>query len=525
MHGVAALLAAAAVAYALSRLLRVPAIPLLLLAGLGISSFARPDVHVVEDALVLGVSFLLFVVGLELDPRRTRAQRDAAVRVGMVQFLVLAILGYLTALALGFSSLSAGYIALALTASSTLVNVRLLQRRRQMFEPFGRLVMGVLLLQDVLVLLLLPVLVQLTAGIEPALYTAGAIALLGGCSFFVQKVGGDLLLRMQADGELLLLGALALLFAFLGAADLLGLPLVVGAFLAGTALSRFPINGVVRSEVAPIGDFFAAIFFTALGAAARFPTPTELWQAGVLALLVIVVTPPLVTVLAERAGFSARTSIEAGLLLSNTSEISLVIVLAGMLQGQIGSDVFTVIALVTLVTMLTTPLLATDRVAWWLVHWHPARRRARKGGAGADAPSGHVLLLGAGSTGMPLVEDLLVAGCPIVVVDDDPAVLAQLDEAGVTTVRGDASDDRVLLAAGADRARAVSSTIRRPRDNEPLLRIASGRPVLVRVFDQEDADWISDRGGTPVLYSEATADSLMEWFEALKAAPAGAEPA
>lgn len=517
MHGVAALLAAAAAAYALARLLGAPAIPLLLLAGLALSSFAPPDPHVVEDALVLGVSFLLFVVGLELDPRRTRAQRGAALRVGLVQFITLAILGYLAALALGFDPLAAGYIALALTASSTLVNVRLLQRRRQMFEPFGRLVLGVLLLQDMLVLLSIPIVVELATGVQEALVTAGAIALLVAASLLVRRVGGSLLLRMQADSELLLLGALAILFAFLSAADLLGVPLVVGAFLAGTSLSRFPVNGVVRSELAPIGDFFAAIFFTALGAAARFPTPVELWQAAVLTVLVIVVTLPLVTVLAERAGFSARTAIEAGLLLSNTSEISLVIVLTGMLRGHIGSDVFTVIALVTLATMLLTPLLATDRVSWWLVHRHPSRRRAPPP---TEPPADHILLLGAGSTGMPLVEDLLVSGFRLVVVDDDPAVLDQLHEAGVTTFRGDASDESVLRAAGADRARAVSSTIRRPRDNGPLLRLARGRPVLVRVFDQDDADWIAMHGGTPVLYSEATADALMDWFSDLKAAQA-----
>lgn len=508
MHGVAILLAAAAVAYAAARLLRAPAIPLLLLAGFSLGFIRPPEPEVLEDALLLGVTFLLFVVGLELDPRRARAQRTAAIRVGLVQFFVLAGLGYATATGLGFDAVEAGYLALAVTASSTLVGVRLLQRRRQMFEPFGRLVLGVLLLQDVLVLAMIPLVTELGGSWRGAAWGAGGILLLGAMSLLCRRWVGPLLLRVAADQEAVLLGTLTLLFTFLAVAGLLDVPLVVGAFLAGVTLSSFPVNGIVRSEVAPIGDFFAAIFFTALGALVGIPSAAELGQAAVLALVVILVTPPLVTVIAERAGFSARPAIEAGLLLSQTSEISLVIGLSGMIQGSIGQSVFTVIALVTMGTMLLTPLLAADAVALRLMHLHPSRRRPPE-----TMPAGHVLLLGTGATGMPLLEDLILTGVDVVVVDDDPAVIARLAEAEVRTFRGDASHADVLRRAGVAHARVVSSTIRRPRDNATLLELAHGVPTLVRVFDDADAAWVRERGGIPVLYSEAAADGLMEWFE------------
>lgn len=113
---------------------------------------------------------------------------------------------------------------------------------------------------------------------------------------------------------------------------------------------------------------------------------------------------------------------------------------------------------------------------------------------------------------MPILEDLIVAGCEVVVVDDDPAVVRRLRGAGVRAIRGDATDPTVLERAGADRARVVSSSIRRPRDNATLLAMARGTPVLVRVFEEEEARWIRERGGEPVLYSEATAEGLIEWF-------------
>lgn len=508
MHAVAAILIAAAIAYALARALRAPAIPLLIIAGLVLSSVGRLETETLTDALMLGVSFLLFVVGLELDPRRVRGQRDVALRVGTFQFLLLGLLGFIVSALLGYGFVESAYLALAMTASSTLVCVRLLQRRGQLFEPFGRLVVGVLLLQDAFVLLSIPLVTELTRGPDHALLSFGAIALLGLLALAVRRWVAPLLLRIADDQELLLLTAMSTLFAFIAIAGLLDLPLVVGAFLSGVALSRFPVDGIVRSDFAPIGDFFTAIFFTALGAIVGIPTADTLVHALLFVLVVVLVTMPVVYWLASRAGFGTKSSVEAGLLLSQTSELSLVIGLAGMVEGVIAPETFTVIAIATMTTMLLTPLIANERVASLIAHLLTRRRRD-----GAEVPEDHVLLLGVGATGMPLLEDLVLSGSRIVVIDDDPGVARRLADAGVRTITGDASDETVLRRAGADRARVVVSTIRRPRDNEALLRVRGDVSVLVRVFDEGDAQWVRGHGGTPVLYSLASADNLQEWFE------------
>jgi Trk K+ transport system NAD-binding subunit len=162
-----------------------------------------------------------------------------------------------------------------------------------------------------------------------------------------------------------------------------------------------------------------------------------------------------------------------------------------------------------MITMMLTPLLATDRLVWWLVHRYPARRTDP-----SRLPAGgHVLLLGSGTTGMPLLETLLAAGHDVMVVDDDPAVIGRLSAADVPFIQGDASDAKVLHEARADRARVISSTIRRPEDNSILLSFARGVPVIVRVFDEEDAEWVRRDGGIPVLYSEAAADGLLKWYD------------
>jgi Kef-type K+ transport system membrane component KefB len=507
---IALLLAAAAAAHVLARWTGLPTIPLLMLAGAAVVVASPVPADFLEDALILGLTFLLFVTGVELSPARVAGQRRVALRVGLLQFIVMAATGFAASLALGFGAHEAAYLALALTASSTLVVIRLLQRRGQLFEPVGRMVLGVLLLQDLLVIALIPLVVFLPVGVEAAARALFGVLALAALAWASLRWVSPLLLRLHDDEEVMLLGVIGMLFVFLGVARVLGLPLVVGAFLAGVGLSAFPVNGIVREQLDSIGDFFSAIFFTALGAVLVRPSGAELLQAAALVLLVVIVTPILVTAVAERAGFSARPGVEAGLLLSQTSELSLVVGLQGLVFGQISTGVFTVIVLVTVTTMMLTPFITGDRVVWWLLRIHPMRGNSRA----VAPPRGHVLLLGTGETGMPLLETLVTAGQDVFVVDDDPALIRRIREADIPCLRGDASDADVLRRAGADHAAVVLSTIRRPEDNRTLLEVARGRPILVRVFEPSDAEWIREMGGRPILYSEAAAEEFLDWYRA-----------
>jgi Kef-type K+ transport system membrane component KefB len=507
----AALLIGAAAGFGLAHWLRLPAIPLLLLAGLTLSMAGLlPPQELLADTLLLGLTVLVFVAGVELNPRRVGTQRRAALQVGAAQFFVLLLLGLVTAIALGFALAEAFYLALALTASSTLVVIRLLQQRKQLFEPFGRLVLGVLLLQDVLVILLIPVLTRAPQGAAAAalglLAALGMLALAWVCLRWVTPF---LITRLNLDEEALLLVTLAVLFVYLGLADLLGLPLIAGAFLAGVALSSFPVSGILRGQLNSLSDFFLAVFFTALGGLLVLPSAADLGRAVVLGALVVLATPPLVTFVAERAGLSARPAIESGLLLAQTSEFSLVVALQGLAMGHVDEGIFTIVALVTVGTMMLTPFVATDRVTWRLMALHPLRHRS-----GAAPPmENHVLLLGCGDNGMPLLETLLSSGHDVLVVDDDPAVIARLREGDVACIRGDGSDFEVLRAAHAREAAVIVSTMRRPADNGTLLDYVNGVPVLVRVFDPEDAEMIRGKGGTPILYSQAAAEDFLRWLD------------
>jgi hypothetical protein len=378
-----------------------------------------------------------------------------------------------------------------------------------MFEPFGRLVIGVLLLQDLLMVVLIVALGRSPDGAASVAAGLGATLALAGVAVGLQRwVLPRLAMRAQLDDESLLLAVLAVLFAFAGAAHQLGLPVIVGAFLAGLSLSGFPLNGIVRGLLHSMHDFFLAIFFTALGVLVHPPDMTTLVQALVLGALVIVITPPLVTAMAEWAGLTSRAAIESGLLLAQASEFSLVLALTGLHLGHLDQDTFTLVAMVTAGTMCLTPFVATDAVTHRLLAWHPLRRRLRTG----NPPAGHVLILGFGSAGMWVVKPLRDAGHEVLVVDDDPAIVARLQQSGIACLRGDGSDEKILAQAGAAKARLIIVSMRRVSEAEKVLRTMRGVPVIARVFEEADAERIRQLGGTPVLNSQAAAETFMAWF-------------
>jgi len=513
MKELTALLLAAAAALGLARATRLPAVPFLLASGLALGSL-WPALHGgLDGLLLLGLTVLMFAAGIELNPGRVGSQWRPALEVGLVQFALLGLAGWALAGFFGIPAQAAVYVGMATAASSTLVVVRLLALRGELAQPTARMVLGVLLLQDLLVILLIPILAgggQGLSGMAGGLLgTLGLVAL----AFFCQRqVFPRLILARQSEDEGLVMSVMAILFGFLGLTWWLGLPPVAGAFLAGFALSEFPVSGVVRGQLGSLWDFFGALFFTALGAMVDVPDLQILLKALALTALLVVLTPILVALLAERAGFSARASVEAGLLLAQTSELSLVLGLHGLGSGILDSNTFSLVALVTALTMLLTPLLTLPQVTRRLMYLHPSRRRRCHASVcrrpdEALPSQDHVVVLGCGETGGLLLEHLDPE--TTLAIDQDPSVVGDLCERGFQCVRGDGVDRALLERVGACRARVVVSTMARVEDNLKIIQLVAPVPVLVRVFDSAHARRLEEAGGTPILHSEAAASEVL----------------
>ena len=536
MLEITVILFAAAIVFGIGRATRLPMLPLLVIAGALLAAVGQvpvleigawhietpdmmPDRDFVIGMLEVGLAFLVFAAGIDMAPVRVGRQQGLALKVGLIQFTALGLLTGWLALRTGYGLEEALYVGLAISASSTLVVVRVLQQRRELFEPFGRMIIGVLLLQDVLVIAALVFLTALSHDSPEQMLRPleAAVGLIVAAVILGRWVMPWVVERCRNDEEVLLLIVLTTLFAFIGIAHSQGVPMVAGAFLAGLTLSGFPARSLVRGLISSLSDFFVVVFFISLGALLQVPSGRAVLEAALMIGLVLIITPLIVAYVAERAGMTARGALEAGLVVAQTSEFSLVVALLGRETGAISDDLFSMIVLVTVVTMMMTPLWSSQVFVRWLMRFHP------RPGPKTRVPDleNHVVVIGGGTAGTLLVEKLRGADKGLVIIDNDPMVTVRFQQQKCAAVWGDADEQETLREAGVHRARAVVVTTGSLHHLRQVLRLAGeDASVWFHAFEVDLAAEAEELGANTIIYAEAAADSFMEWYRERETTPA-----
>lgn len=505
----ALLLGFAGAAFGLARLFRIDALPFLLAGGFALSLLPLPIAdELLENAALLGLAFLVFLAAHELNPHRVSPFARAAATAALLRVLGVGLAGSAAAWWFGHPPAGAAVLGLAIGLSSPAVVVRLLEQRREFFEPSGRVAAGVLLIEGLLVILALPILAFPREGLEPVLRGAlSAVGLVLLTFAFMRTLAVPIVTRLELDEEIVLLVIFSVLALFVGLAEWVGLPVLAGAFLAGIGLSRFPVNGLVRGYLKSTSDLATALAFTAIGALVAPPRAADLGLAIVLALTVLALTPALLASVGRTQGLTTRPAFRSGLLLGQTGEFSILVALQASVSGLLSDDGVRIILLVTALTMLLTPILSREDRVW--------RRIARLGAPRAveEAATGHILVIGAERSDLPLLEAIRETGQEVLVLDDDPALVAGLRARGIRAIRADGSDRAVLEGAGAARARAAVVRMRAGDAIEDALSILGAAPVIARVSTIEEAERARELGAAPVLWAEPIAEDFLEWLE------------
>lgn len=373
MITLALLLGMAAAGMAVATALRTPGAPFILAAGILLALSGAPlDASLVEGGLALSATFLVFVLGAQMDPSHIGREGRAALRIGLVHLGAILLVGLPVGFALAGDLRTSAYFVLSLGAGSTLLVFDLLRRRERFYEPIGRVVIGVLLIENALVLTALSTLTALDGGLGAAALALSAVLLLVLLARVVtQFVGPFVLERLELDDEERLLFVLAVLFAFSGLAHLMSLPAVVGAFFGGAALARFPLGAFVRGHVISFEDFFIATFYVTLGASVPIPTVEELAAEGALVLAMLALSPFLLLRVARSEGLTVRASLEAVSLIVPCGELCILIAMIGLSAGHLREDSFRVILTVAAATMVIAPALSSDFVLDRMTRWYP----------------------------------------------------------------------------------------------------------------------------------------------------------
>lgn len=520
--------AAALIVVAGLRRLRVPPIAGFILTGVAAGPTALrliDDTHQVEILAEIGVILLLFGIGLELSLERIRRLWSAVVLGGGVQ--VVATAAATTGLALwrGLDVGPAIFLGCVIAISSTAVVLRGLSARGELESPHGRVAVGILIFQDLMVvpmILAVPLLAGQGGSTREILTTLGtALGILAGvllaASFVVPRLLAFVARTRQRD--LFILAVFLVCFGIAWMVSLAGVSLALGAFLAGLVVAGSEFRHQAMSDLIPAREVFASLFFVSVGMLLDIPDvlahlPATLGLLGAILLgksLIVLVTALLLRMPIRVAVLSAAALCQVG-------EFSFVLLGAagetGLLEPALSTSLLTAIILSMLLTPLGLSFGPHMAGAAVRIPWLNRRLGADPPGVDAEEPRcDHVLVAGYGPAGRAVSAALREAGTPYMTLDTNPDNVRAARKAGDRAVLGDVTQDEVLHEIGCGDARLIVVAINDPRAAELAvrkLRAASpDTPIVARVQYVSDRAAMIAAGATEVVAAETTAAEAM----------------
>jgi len=447
-------------------------------SGLAITA----DVETFRSVTELGVVLLLFIIGLEMEPKRLWAMRRLVFGMGMAQVALTAGVLWLSAIAFGQDGRTAIVVSTGLALSSTAFVIQILDERGERASRHGEASFGILLFQDLMVVPLLMLVSLLgnapsTGETSMSAHTLTALAMLAAVIVAGRFVMPAALAYVAHHRHSEAFTGLALLSVALAALlmDHAGLSMPLGAFLMGMLLSRSRFHHQLEADVAPFKGILLSLFFISVGMSVDLASLSDNLVAIALGVLtVITVKFACILAVARMFGFDRADSMRIAGLLPQGGEFGFVLFGAARAAGLLDSGGFVEVILVISTSMAMTPLI-TGLI--------DARLR-RAGPTGPAIPDSlprmdrHVILCGYGRAGRTVGAMLETAGHSFVAIDYDPLRVERGQASGAAVIYGNATDRKLLDMAGIGRAAAVVVTLDRPE--------AAGRVIsAIRNFHPE----------------------------------------
>ncbi len=516
-----ALLLASTVVGAIAVRLRQPLIVAFIVVGIlvGPAVLGWVQSHDQIDLLAqIGVTVLLFVVGLKLDLHLVRHIGPVALATGLGQLGFTILFGFFICLGLGMDALKSLYVAVALTFSSTIIIVKLLSDKREIDSLHGRIAVGFLIVQDIAVVVAMMAVGSMQANTDAGLATTllgiagrllAAIVLVAALMRYVLP---KLMGQLARSQELLLIFGIAWGTGFATLGEIAGFSKEVGAFLAGFSLASTAYREAISARLTSIRDFLLLFFFIDLGSKLEFSILNdEMGSAVLLSLFVLIGNPLIVMAIMGYMGYRKRTGFMAGLTVAQISEFSIIFVAMGITLGHVDNGALGLVTLVGLVTIaLSTYMILYSHLLYrrlepWLgiferrdPHRERSMEKGRKGGEDAE-----IIIFGLGRYGGRLIKNLQEKGVAVLGVDFDPEVVRALRHHGVPARFGDAEDLDFPESLPLSGARWVVCTLPQRELNLTLLRALSNHgyagSIAVTAHNETDTHALRRAGASLVL--------------------------
>jgi CPA2 family monovalent cation:H+ antiporter-2 len=517
-----------------ARLLKQPLLLAYVLAGVIIGPFGLGLIANSTDITLmaeLGVAFLLFMVGLEIDFRKLKHVGKAVIAGGIFQILITFCIGFGLSALMGWDFVIGVYVGLLVAFSSTMLVTRLLIDKGELNTLQGRIMIGILIIQDLAVILVLPLLGNLGAVMSIELLSNIIIKGIG--LFSIAVVLNRFIFPRVLDyaakaREILFLTAISICFVFIGFSSVLGFSIVIGAFIAGLALGSFPYNLEIVGETHALMDFFSIIFFATLGMQFNLIAIQGMWPQFIILLAALLLIKPIILVLTYLVmGYGGRISSMVGIGLGQASEFSFILAAQGLALGHFAANpqIYTLIISAVLTSMVITLYLTKFRYKIYKFFLKgkniPGFRRLgfahQVAGLGKepDKISRHVVIFGADIMGSRIVNYLIRKGAKFIVAEHNPEKVKSLSSVGVYSVYGEADNEELLRSVGLYRAKLAVITIPEPDVACFIIKRAKRRnkniQIFARAYTKQEKELLMKAGADYVIVPElVSGDKLIE---------------
>lgn len=315
---------------------------------------------ILEEISQIGVILLMFIAGLETDVDEFKRTGKASAYVGIAGIILPLALGYLTGIWIGMTGFEAVFLGLLLSATSVSISVQALKEMNKLKSREGTTILGAAVIDDVLVIIILAFVMSLTGGdvnlgwiiLKKVLFFAGALVVGWKVVPWVLRKFAPL--RVS---ETVISAALIICFLFAYMAEYTGVAAIIGAYIAGVAISLTNYKHEVTEKIETIGyAIFVPVFFTTIGVKIEFTGISSHLGLIILLSILAIATKLLGSALGAKAsGFGWRSALGIGAAMVSRGEVALIIAAIGQEANLLSSDMFAVIVLVVLVTTIVTP--------------------------------------------------------------------------------------------------------------------------------------------------------------------------
>lgn len=414
----------------------------------------------------IGVALLLFLVGLNLNPKVLKEVGKVSLFTGIGQIFFTTGGGFLICLLLGFSIVVSLYISIALAFSSTIIIMKLLSDKNALETLYGKISVGFLVVQDIVAIFILIVISSLKNGFNTSVLINIGIGIfliifLSLISIYLLPIFVKFVAKSQ---EFLLLFSIGWCISLAALFYAFNFSIEIGALLAGFFLSFLPYRQEINFKLRPLRDFFLISFFVYLGFHMTFGNISQhIFSIIILSLFILIGNPIIVLIIMGKMGYTKKTGFMAGLTVAQISEFSLILISLGVTVGHITTDILSFVTIIGLITIIGSSymIIYSEKLFSKLSKYLSIFERKDKKIDDITYKK-HVydyIIFGYNRLGYNLVNSLKKAKKNLLVIDYNPEKIKQLEKNKIDYIYGDVSNLELLCELDLSKTKTIISTI------------------------------------------------------------------